>query len=503
MKKKEHSIFKLNINWNFLVIFTILLVSCNPVEKQIIPITSEDDDTIYLPLINNGNIPLPPAPTNVPLIHLPYKNTSDFIADAFPEMTVFWFGKITTNNNYYDVRIGYSNDALFVFINAIDRLLWYATNPSAMNLNDWDSISLFIAPNNSDRLLPNQGFLLSSGLASQESNRSQYQKAFRWDGSKWVSDQIPFTTTATWRSPGGMNDANDDDGWNLSYKIPFASLGVTQIPSLNTIWRLGIIAYDRDYQNGTTIAPVVWPPEFDQTNIQSWGNISYGLLPNEISDAHIDGTIIVREGENGINVQDASPGGFTVCGGYDLTNRWTEWGNKVFEGNNAMTANIQNQRDIADWPCYSKFYINFPIPNIPQNKSIIRATLKLHLYGNAGESTNTTFQSFRSLIQVGSTNNNWSENSLNWNNAPILMENISRTLVNTIEGEFGGWPGVPYEWDVTKAAQMAFENGDNSVSLALYSADGAYHSGKYFSTSEVEDWNKVARPTLIIEYGNP
>jgi len=501
MKKYGNSKFKWNFHWNLLVLFTFLLVSCNSTEKQIIPITSDDDETIYLPFINNGVLQPPIVPVNTPLIHIPYKNTTDFVADAFPELTIFWFGEITTNNNYYDVRIGYSNDALYVYIATIDRLLWYDNTPLTTNLNDWDSISLFISPNNSDRLLPNQGFLLSSGLAPQEANRSQYQKAFRWDGSKWVSDQIPFTTNAAWRGPG-MNDANDDGGWNLSYKIPFTSLGISQIPNLDTIWRLGIIAYDRDYQNGTTIPPVVWPLEFDQTNIQSWGKISYGLLTNEINNDPIDSSIIVREGENGYIVQDASPGGFTICGGFDLTTVWSDWGKKVFEGENAMTANIQNQRDIADWPCYSKFYINFPIPTIPQNKSIIRATLKLHLYGNAGKWGDPVFQPYRSLIQVGTTKNNWSEDTLNWNNAPILMENLSRTWVSPME-EFSGWPGVPYEWDVTKAAQVSFENGDNSVSLALYSADGAYHSGKYFSTSEVEDWNKVARPTLIIEYGNP
>ncbi|MHB8134431.1 MAG: DNRLRE domain-containing protein [Anaerolineaceae bacterium] len=501
MKKIENSKFKWNFHWNLLLIFPLILLSCNPVDKQIIPITSDDNETIYLPFINNGVLQPPLPPTNEPLIHIPYKNTTDFVGDAFPEMAVFWFGEITNNNNYYDVRIGYGNDALYVYIAAIDRLLWYDNTPLTMNLDEWDSISLFITPSNTTQLLPNQGFLLSSGLAPQEANRSQYQKTFRWDGSKWSTVQIPFTTTAAWRGPG-MNDANDDDGWNLSYKIPFSSLGITTAPDPNSIWRMGIIAYDRDYLDGPTISPMVWPPDFDPANAQNWGNISFGLLPDGIRSGSIQGSILVREGENGFIVQDASPGGFTVCGGHDLTNVWTDWGTKVHVGENAMTANIQNQRDIADWPCYSKYYINFPIPTISQNTSIIRATLKLHLYGNAGKWGDPVFQPYRSLIQVGITKNNWSEDALNWNNAPILMENLSRTWVNPMEA-FSGWPGIPYEWDVTKAAQLAIENGDNSVSLAVYSADGAYHSGKYFSTSEVEDWNKVARPTLIIEYGNP
>jgi hypothetical protein len=37
--------------------------------------------------------------------------------------------------------------------------------------------------------------------------------------------------------------------------------------------------------------------------------------------------------------------------------------------------------------------------------------------------------------------------------------------------------------------------------LALYEADSAYHSGKYFVTSNTGDWNAVARPTLAVVWG--
>jgi hypothetical protein len=81
------------------------------------------------------------------------------------------------------------------------------------------------------------------------------------------------------------------------------------------------------------------------------------------------------------------------------------------------------------------------------------------------------------------------------------MENFSQVWVYP-EEFFPGWPGVPYEWDITDAVNKAIASGEDTISLALYSADGAYHSGKYFSTSEVEEWNAEARPTMILDYGN-
>jgi hypothetical protein len=158
-------------------------------------------------------------------------------------------------------------------------------------------------------------------------------------------------------------------------------------------------------------------------------------------------------------------------------NFWTEWGEKVYTPTENYTAIIQNQRDIADWPCYSKYFLKFPIPEFPQGNSLIKATLKLHLYGNSGDWGDPVFQPYRSLIQVGVTNSNWSENTLNWNNAPILQENISQIWVEP-EEFFPGWPGVPYEWDITIALNNAIALDEDEISLVLYSADGAYHSGK-------------------------
>ncbi|MDT8304975.1 MAG: hypothetical protein RRC07_03480, partial [Anaerolineae bacterium] len=53
---------------------------------------------------------------------------------------------------------------------------------------------------------------------------------------------------------------------------------------------------------------------------------------------------------------------------------------------------------------------------------------------------------------------------------------------------------------VSRAVAQAHASGQ-PLRLVLYSADGAYHSGKYFSSSDVPAWNAAARPTLTVSWG--
>ena len=64
------------------------------------------------------------------------------------------------------------------------------------------------------------------------------------------------------------------------------------------------------------------------------------------------------------------------------------------------------------------------------------------------------------------------------------------------------WPGVPHHWDVSYAATKAYAAG-TPLRLALYSGDGAYHSGRYFVSSDTGDWNAEGRPTLRVTLGLP
>ena len=90
----------------------------------------------------------------------------------------------------------------------------------------------------------------------------------------------------------------------------------------------------------------------------------------------------------------------------------------------------------------------------------------------------------------------WEESSITWNNAPLAVENMAATWVYPVD--FFD-PGVPYRWDVSRAVAQAYAGGE-PLRLALYSADGEYHSGKYFWSS---DAGESVRPTLQVLLGDP
>jgi hypothetical protein len=54
---------------------------------------------------------------------------------------------------------------------------------------------------------------------------------------------------------------------------------------------------------------------------------------------------------------------------------------------------------------------------------------------------------------------------------------------------------------VSGAVAQAYSAGQ-PLRLVLYSADDNYHSGKYFVSSDTDDWNAVGRPTLVVQWGN-
>lgn len=199
------------------------------------------------------------------------------------------------------------------------------------------------------------------------------------------------------------------------------------------------------------------------------------------------GTVTIRQGLNGASVVDGAVGGHTTCGN-DGLNKWTAWGQANYAGYNQF--NIQNQWDVSDWPCFSKFYITFPVDAIPPGQTILSATLTMSLFGTAGGGQwGDPPDSYIEVLTVGS---DWNESTLTWNNAPLATENISGTWVPPVVGD--------YNWDVSRAVAQAYGTG-GPLRLALYSIDGERHSGKYFYSSDSNDWNGEVRPTLRVVYG--
>jgi hypothetical protein len=231
----------------------------------------------------------------------------------------------------------------------------------------------------------------------------------------------------------------------------------------------------------------------------SWAQLAFGLPTYVPPPAHVRAVTTVRHKLDGASVIDASVGGHTVCG--DGVDFWTRWGdtNEDFYTPDHSQFNIQNQADVADWPCFSKYYVTFPLDSIPASQTILSATLTLHQFGNAGGPP--WGEPTWSLIQVLTVAGDWDAASLTWNNAPLAVENVSRAWVDPISGSCNE-PCIPRTWDVAYAVARAYADGQ-PLRLVLYSADDGYHSGKYFYSSDTADWNAQARPTLQVTWGSP
>jgi len=121
----------------------------------------------------------------------------------------------------------------------------------------------------------------------------------------------------------------------------------------------------------------------------------------------------------------------------------------------------------------------------------------MHLFGNAGGGD--WGDAPDSYIQVLTIGEEWDEATLSWNSAPLAVENITGTWVYPVLPGDEDQPH-PYQWDIGRAVASALADRQ-PLRLALYSADGPMHTGKYFWSSDVGDWNAEERPTLTVVWG--
>jgi hypothetical protein len=191
---------------------------------------------------------------------------------------------------------------------------------------------------------------------------------------------------------------------------------------------------------------------------------------------------------------DADVGGGRDCGSAAASDLFSAWGELNYAV--ADSVNIQNQIRIADWPCFSKYYVSFPLDEIPSDKTIVSATLTLRQWGHAGEGWPPGPQP--SLIQLLTVAEDWDEAEITWNSAPLAMENVSATWSDPVDNP--GWPGEDRHWDASRPVAEAYAAGI-PARFALYEADKALHSGKYFYSSD--SWYEEGRPTLTVTWGHP
>ena len=414
-------------------------------------------------------------------VNVPYLQELPF------EPAIFWFGQVDPSSNSADVRVYYYEEYLMVVVHIIDRLHWSDPFKNAADLTNWDAISLYLD------LDGNDGFAPGTNSYRLDAQLDGLKAGSQGDGSTWQSDpSAAYSIETSWRGDQGPNSGVDGKGWQVKYSIPFSSLGLTSPPANGTIWGFSLILHDRDDSLGSNIRHTTWPEFMDPMTPGSWGQLVFRIPGYQSPKATPQGEIMIRQGLNGAKVMDGHVGGHTTCGA-DV-DHWSEWGEANYAGFTQI--NIQNQWDISDWPCFSKYYITIPLDSLPPGKVIIDASLTMVLFGNAGGGD--WGEPPDSYIQVFTVAEDWTEATLNWNNAPMALENISGTWVYPRDYDL---PDQPYHWDVSKAVHEAYVSGE-PLRLALYSADGERHTGKYFWSSDVGDWNANARPTLRVTIGD-
>jgi hypothetical protein len=448
------------------------------------------DKLYYLPAIATRYDPSGEVRT----INIPYLGEADIVGKRFTEMAIFWFGSFRYDRNYVDTRVAYNNTELVVHATIFDRRLWYNTASTGADLTNWDSVTLTLHTDDATAGSQPDGksYQFTGQLLWWESDSlNKYTAAYQGNGTSWLAKSIPFTTKPAWRGNAPNDDINDH-GWTIVFSIPFSSLGLSGPPAAGKVWRLGMIVHDRDQKSGAMIAPQYWPETFSIYQPASWGRLRFGQPGYTAPPASNIQKTTIRHKLNGAVVPDAAVGGGMMCGGG--LDPWAGWGNANYAGKEQL--NIQNQQDVSDFPCFSKYYVTFPLSAIPPGKVIRSAVLSLYQYGGSDPAN-----AYSSIIQVSMVREGWNEATITWSNAPMALENVSQAVVPVFAGPIV-WPGVERKWDVSRAAAKAYRWGD-SLRLVFYSADAPMHSGKYFSSSDTGDWNQNGRPTLVVEWGDP
>ncbi len=446
---------------------------------------------------NSASSDQAPAAGHVRRVNMPYFSGGI----PFGETAIFWLGQVGPNTQYGDIRMGYNNGEILINANVMDSLLWYNENtPSAGNLTQYDSISIFLSKNNTGVTAPNgSSYRFDTGFTWYESNRSKWQYAYQGNGTGWTRTGLGFSTDSTWRGDR-PNNSNLDRGWRVTLHIPFTSLGLSGPPSNGTLWRLGVILHNRNNAAGNVMNNQVWPEGMSKTNVGTWGQLRFGLAPGYSAPATRNlKTIPIRNRYNGQVATTTNVGGYTQCGqnlgnfGLIYYQRWgiQNWANMDF-------LNVMNQDDVADWACYNKVYAMFPLGTIPAGKVITSARLTIYQFGHAGDSGQNPGPS---LIQLFSTDTSWAPNTINWNNAPKPNENLDRQWAGT--GSCPTYRNCPsVTWDVSRQVANAYKTGQ-PLRVILYDSDDQISSGKYFFSSEQGDWNAANRPILRVTYGDP
>jgi hypothetical protein len=458
------------------------------------------------------------------------------------KMTIFWFGRVDSKNNYTQVRLGYGDSALQVRCTVFDQKIYDGATDD--NLQDWDSISLYVDldGNTNKSAIDSRSFRIDAQAHRQGAERTVVYEgnAGAWQKSSMALGTDPDTTpdlvSLVKEYRGGAEDANR--GWGIAYFLAYKALGLAGPPlsADASTWRVALVSYDRDSADGSVRgAAQYWPgAALEDTNPSTWGAWQFvdahwlswaesGAGPVTSAPAYAiahqaapyragtEQTVRLREGLDGTHIENAAVGGsWDLCPGddtYNFGDGANSWG-----GHSGFKAFlVEDQEDYADWPCFGKIYVKFPLAKVPAGKVIVSANLTFTMKQPTGKDPNSPDLGERSLIQVHAVGNTladgtpWTQANLTWNDAPLPTTNNAGVWGGRAGLELG-WDKLPkWTWDVGRLVAEAYAAGQPGASFSLYSADTTMHTGKEFTNSaDFPDWGDAnQRPMLEIVYADP
>jgi hypothetical protein len=301
------------------------------------------------------------------------------------------------------------------------------------------------------------------------------------DGSTFVLNFNERTYRVVYAEVGGWNYAERCGapgpfrcrGWNASRVIPWADLGGR--PGIGDVWpaALHVCATPRADTGECVADSDAW------VGALRWGWPEY------------NGQDVAGAQALSVPVTDsAQVGGGANCGDADYPDYFPTWGARAW-GRTDQVNIAQNQWDTADWPCYSRYLLQWELPQLPAGAQVVSATVTMNLFGNAGY--DNAVNNEPTTVQVFAVDSTWDESTVTWDNAPAPLENVSRLVVPVTPPSCGDRycnPPLPYAFDVTEIVRR----GGNSA--MFYTAAGQYHSGRYF-------WRATAVDVAYVLEGAP
>lgn len=462
---------------------------------------------------------------------------SSNIGDYRQRSVPIWFGAVDAKNNYVEARLGYDDSVLMMRVAVFDRKIYGSQSEAQFEKSD--ALRILIDLDGHDKATIDDKSLridASMGWHTPTTTSVLSGAGGVWTRTDTVANEKREPRIDVIAAPRAYRGTSQNEvrGWHVEFLLGWKALGLSGPPKNAAAFRLGIEAYDSDSNDGSESgAPQRWPGKnMNLMTPSTWGRVIFsergmatwdqsGSRPGQgmpayyvglnsglsiSADASVPSTmgneIAIREGLNGQTTEAASVGAAkTLCSGDDAYNFGTgasSWGNET----ERKYFHVQNQDDYADWPCFSKIYLKFPLSSIPKDQRVVAATLRMY----HGTPTSGGDQGARSLIQAFYVSNTvsdgapWTAANITWNNAPVPMANLAGTWGDR-SGQELGWDKLPvWSWDVTPAVLTALTANDTHISFALNSADTDYHTGKGFThPTDFKDWGRQdQRPTLVV-----